>query len=69
MNIIEKIRPYLNMDGGDLEFIKYEDNYIYVRLIGNCADCLDQDTTINNLLFDFFKNEITDLEGVINVSF
>ena len=30
--MIEQIRPYLNMDGGDIEYIKYEDNYVYVKL-------------------------------------
>ena len=28
--MIEQIRPYLNMDGGDIEYIKYEDNYVYI---------------------------------------
>lgn len=29
--MVEELRPYLNMDGGDIEFIKYEDNYLYVK--------------------------------------
>ena len=28
--IILQIRPYINDDGGDIEFIKYEDNYVFV---------------------------------------
>ena len=35
-NMIEELRPYLNMDGGDIEFIKYEDHYIYVKMTGAC---------------------------------
>ena len=68
MTLIEKIRPYLNMDGGDIEFIKYEDGYIYVKLIGACSDCMYQDNTINDSLLDFFKDEIPDIKGIINVS-
>ena len=30
--LIDKIRPYLISDGGNLEFIKYEDNIVYVKL-------------------------------------
>ena len=38
----------LNMDGGDIEFVKYEDHYVYVKLKGHCVDCLGQDFTIKN---------------------
>ena len=41
IEIIESIRPYINMDGGDLEFIKYEDGYVFVHLSGHCAECDD----------------------------
>ncbi len=68
LNLIEKIRPYLNMDGGDIEFIKYEDGYIYIKLIGACSSCMYQDNTINDSLLDFFKNEIPEIKGIINVS-
>ena len=68
LEIIEKMRPYLNMDGGDIEFVKYEDGYVYIKLIGACADCLYQDSTINDGLLDFFRNEIPEIKGIINVS-
>ena len=31
-NIIEKIKPFLISDGGNIEFIKYENNVVYVKL-------------------------------------
>ena len=58
--LIEQIKPYLNMDGGDIEFIKYEENYVYVKLYGACQNCGYQDVTI--------KSEIPEVEGVINVN-
>lgn len=38
---IEKIRPYLQEDGGDVEFVRYEanTNVLELRLKGNCSDC------------------------------
>ena len=45
--MVDELRPYLNMDGGDIEFIKYEDNYLYVRLTGACQRCMFQDNTLN----------------------
>jgi len=31
--LLEDLRPFLNQDGGDIEFIKYEDNYEFNRHI------------------------------------
>lgn len=65
--IIETIRPYINMDGGDLEFIKYEDYYVFVRFSGACADCMGLDITINDGLLSTLQSEIPEIKGVINV--
>lgn len=67
LEVIEKIRPYLNMDGGDIEFIKYEDGIVYIRLYGACAGCLYQDDTINNGLLSYFQEAIPEVKGIINV--
>lgn len=64
---LEDIRPFLNMDGGDIEFIKYEDNYVYVKLIGACAMCEFIDVTLKDNIESYLKEEIPEIEGVINV--
>ena len=46
-----------------------EDGYIYIKLYGACANCLYQDNTINENLLTFFKEEIPDIKGIINVNF
>lgn len=65
--ILDSMRPYLNMDGGDVEFIKYEDKIVYVKLTGACAACLIQDDTLKNGLFETLKTDIPEIEGVVNV--
>lgn len=65
--MIEQIRPYLNMDGGDIEYLKYEDNIVYIKLLGACTDCLMQDNTINEGLLSMFQDEIPEIKGIINV--
>lgn len=65
--MVEELRPYLNMDGGDIEFIKYEDNYLYVKLTGACQNCMFQDNTLNEGVLSFFQAQLPELEGVINV--
>ena len=66
--MIEQMRPYLIMDGGDIEFVKYEDNYLYVKLSGSCLHCMYQDNTINDFIFEYFKTEVPELAGIINVN-
>ena len=66
-SIIEDIRPYLNSDGGDIEFIKYEDNYVFVKLYGACSHCGFQDFTLNDNILELIKEQIPDVIAVINV--
>ena len=66
-NVIEDIKPYLNNDGGDIEFIKYEDKYVYVKLFGACSHCGYQDYTLNNGILELIQEKVTEVEGIINV--
>lgn len=36
---LERVRPFLQMDGGDLELIAIEDNNALIRLVGACSSC------------------------------
>lgn len=65
--LLNDIRPFLNQDGGDIEFIKYEDNFAYIKLTGACAHCGYQDETINFGIEKYLKDAIPEIEGVINV--
>ena len=65
--LIEQIRPYLNMDGGDIEFVKYENNYVYIKLMGACTNCFMQDNTINDGMLQMFQDEIPEIKGIINI--
>ncbi len=66
-NAIEEMRLYINMDGGDIEFVKYEDKIVYVRLSGACQACMYSDETLQNGVLETLKNEIPEIENVINV--
>lgn len=67
-NLIEKIRPYLINDGGNIEFIKYEDNIVYVKLTGACDGCPMLDITLKDGIEDLLINEIPEIKEVRNVS-
>ena len=66
--VLDELRPYLNMDGGDVEFVKYENKIVYVNLVGNCAACLFSDDTIKNGLYETLKTRIPEIEDVINLA-
>ena len=36
---LEKIRPFLQRDGGDCEFDSFEDGIVYVKVSGACEEC------------------------------
>ena len=67
--VLDTIKPYLYNDGGDLEFIKYEDGYVYIKLLGMCDGCEFADVTIENGIFETLKQEIPEIKGVINSKF
>lgn len=67
-NTIEKIRPFLINDGGDLEYIKYEDNIVYIKLKGACQGCPMMDITIKEGIEQLLVNEIPEIKEVRNVS-
>lgn len=64
--LLEDIRPFLNMDGGDIEFVKLEDDYVYVKLFGSCAQCIAQDETLNEGVLFLLQEEFPQIKGVIN---
>lgn len=65
--IIDKVRPFLISDGGNLEFVKYEDNIVYVKLTGACQDCPMLDVTLKDGIEELIVNEIPEVKEVKNV--
>ena len=48
-NVIEQIRPYLQADGGDVEYVNItEDNTVNIRLLGMCGNCPHSRMTLKN---------------------
>lgn len=67
IEMLEKIRPYLNNDGGDVEFVKFEDGVCYVKLKGACAGCIFADMTIQNTVEEMLVSEIPEVIKVLNI--
>lgn len=67
-SVIDKLRPYLLNDGGDIEFIKYEDNIVYIKMMGACANCQMLDLTLKEGIEEALMSEINEIRGVINIA-
>ena len=66
--ILNKIRPYLNSEGGDLEFIKFEDGIVYVKMLGAGVDCGALDSTLKDGIEALLVENIPEVIEVRNVS-
>ena len=65
--IIEHLRPFLINDGGDIEFIKYENNIVYIKMMGACSNCNMLDLTLKEGIEAAIKSEIPSVLEVINI--
>ena len=64
INLIDKMRPFLVNDGGNIEFVKYEDNIVYVKMMGACADCAFLDITLKEGIEEIIVSEIPEVKEV-----
>ena len=61
---IDKIRPMLQRDGGDVELVDVQDGVVVVRLRGACAGCPMSQMTLRNGIEKFLKREIPEVVSV-----
>ena len=62
--VLDKIRPFLINDGGNIEFIKYEDGICYIKFTGACINCALNSFTLNDGIKEALINEIPEIIDV-----
>ena len=67
VEILEKLRPYLQRDGGDAEYVKFEDGIVYVQMLGACVGCASMDSTLKDWIEQILLEEVPGVIGVENV--
>ncbi|MBE6142319.1 MAG: NifU family protein [Erysipelotrichaceae bacterium] len=55
---LDKIRHFLQKDGGDVEFIKLEKNIVYVNMKGACEGCSYAYADIKELIEVILQEEV-----------
>ena len=64
INTIEKIRPYIQRDGGDVQFVSYDEGIVTVRMLGACADCMALDETLKDGIEAILLDEVPGVSEV-----
>ncbi|MGE3275315.1 MAG: NifU family protein [Vicinamibacterales bacterium] len=63
--IIDRIRPMIQNDGGDIELVDVVDNKARVRMSGNCVGCPSASMTLFMGLEQALKDEIPEFEELV----
>jgi Fe-S cluster biogenesis protein NfuA len=67
-NVLEQIRPYLQADGGDVEYVNLsEDNTVNIRLTGMCGSCPHSQMTLKNGIEAAVKRVLPEIKSVESV--
>lgn len=64
--VLDRVRPYLENDGGSVKFNRYENGVVYVTLVGACAGCPMASATLEDGIATALINEIPEVIKVVN---
>ena len=69
VDIIDQLRPFLQQDGGDIQFLELtEDNVVKVKLQGACGSCPHAKITLKNGVESTIKKYIPEIKSVVDDS-
>ncbi|HJX12762.1 MAG TPA: NifU family protein [Dehalococcoidales bacterium] len=65
--VLDKIRPALQRDGGDVELIEVTEGTVKVKLTGACAGCPMSTMTLKNGIERILKEQVPEIKEVVAV--
>jgi len=65
--VLNKIRPSLMADGGNVELVDVVDGIVKVKLVGACAGCPMSQMTLKMGIEKLMKKEIPEVKEVVSV--
>lgn len=68
INILNEIKPFLISDGGNVKFVKLENNIVYVELSGACSNCPLAFFTLKEVIETAIKNQLPHIKEVKNIT-
>jgi Fe-S cluster biogenesis protein NfuA len=67
LDVLDKLRPFLQRDGGDVELVDVEDGIVKLRLMGACGSCPSSTITLKAGIERALLEEVEGIEEVIQV--
>ena len=66
---LENVRPSLQADGGDVEFVSFseDDGVVSVKLTGACGGCPMAQMTLKMGIESYLKKEVPEVSSVVGV--
>ena len=61
---LDKIRPFIQRDGGDCDFVAFKDGIVYIKMMGACAGCSLIDSTSSDGIQIILMEEVPGVLGV-----
>ncbi|MHA0856687.1 NifU family protein [Paenibacillus sp. CMAA1364] len=67
LDVLDKLRPFLQRDGGDVELVDVEDGIVKLRLMGACGSCPSSTITLKAGIERALLEEVDNIQDVIQV--
>ncbi|HZG84626.1 NifU family protein [Paenibacillus sp.] len=67
VEVLDKLRPFLQRDGGDVELVDIEDGIVKLRLMGACGSCPSSTITLKAGIERALMEEIDGVKEVMQV--
>ncbi|AGA57066.1 MAG: NifU family protein [Thermobacillus sp.] len=67
LDVLDKLRPFLQRDGGDVELVDVEDGVVKLRLMGACGSCPSSTITLKAGIERALLEEVEGIQEVIQV--
>ncbi len=67
LEVLDKLRPFLQRDGGDVELVDVEDGIVKLKLMGACGSCPSSTITLKAGIERAILEEVEGIEEVVQV--
>ncbi|GLI05807.1 Fe-S cluster biogenesis protein NfuA, 4Fe-4S-binding domain [Paenibacillus tianmuensis] len=67
LEVLDKLRPFLQRDGGDVELVDVEDGIVKLRLMGACGSCPSSTITLKAGIERALLEEVEGVQEVMQV--
>jgi Fe-S cluster biogenesis protein NfuA len=67
LEVLDKLRPFLQRDGGDVELVDVEDGIVKLKLMGACGSCPSSTITLKAGIERALVEEVEGITEVVQV--